>query len=117
MRHWISFLALVVMGIVAGCSSETAQTGKPGKDTEAASTAAGGPGEGNVAASVVPGSYEDWCDEHGVPESACTRCDASLVPAFQAVGDWDAEHGLPRSQCLKCDPTLEIVRPPQPEGK
>ena len=117
MKHWISFLALVVLSIMAaGCSRETTQTGKP-EDTEAASAAAGGSGDGHVAAGVVPGSYEDWCQEHGVPETACTRCDPSLVPAFRAVGDWDQEHGLPQSQCLKCNPNLKIERPPKPEGK
>ncbi len=69
------------------------------------------------SAGAVPGSYEDWCGEHSVPESKCTRCDASLVAAFQATGDWCNEHGLPESQCLKCNPELEIVRPPKPEGK
>ena len=117
MRHLISFLALVVLTIMAaGCSKETAQTGKPETSREAASNAASNPGEGH-AGNVAPGSYADWCEEHGVPETACTRCDPSLVPAFKAVGDWDEEHGLPKSQCLKCDPSLKIVRPPKPEGK
>ena len=65
---------------------------------------------------VVPGSYEDWCGEHGVPESQCTRCNPSLVPAFQATGDWCAEHGLPESQCRICNPDLRIERPARPSG-
>ena len=56
---------------------------------------------------------DDWCGEHNVPESQCTRCDASLVPAFKATGDWCDEHGLPKSQCLACDPALRIERPPE----
>lgn len=60
-----------------------------------------------------PGSYEDWCDEHYVPESQCTRCDKALIPVFKATGDWDDKHGLPKSQCLKCNPDLKIVRPPK----
>ncbi len=60
-----------------------------------------------------PGSYEDWCGEHGVPESQDTRCDKSLIPAFKAAGDWDEKHGLPKSQCKKCNPKLKIVRPPK----
>ena len=55
------------------------------------------------------------CGAHGVPEAFCTRCNASLVPAFKATGDWCAEHGIPESQCLKCDPNLKIVRPPKAE--
>lgn len=73
-------------------------------------------GETHAAAGVVPGSYEDWCGEHQVPESACTRCNPALIPAFKATNDWCAEHGLPESQCLACHPDLEIVRPPKPEG-
>ena len=62
---------------------------------------------------VKPGSHEDWCGEHAVPESQCTRCDPSLIAAFKATNDWCAEHGLPESQCLKCNPNLKIVRPPK----
>lgn len=60
-----------------------------------------------------PGSHEDWCGEHGVPESQDTRCNKKLIPAFKATGDWDEKHGLPKSQCKKCNPNLKIVRPPK----
>ena len=69
----------------------------------------------HAAAGVVPGSYEDWCGEHEVPESQCTRCNKDLIAAFQATGDWCAEHGLPESQCLACNPDLKIERPKKPE--
>jgi hypothetical protein len=62
---------------------------------------------------AVPGSHEDWCGEHGVAESQCTRCNPKLVSAFKATGDWCGDHGLPKSQCIKCDPNLKIVRPPK----
>lgn len=65
---------------------------------------------------AVPGSHDDWCGEHEVPESLCTRCNPSLVPAFKATGDWCEEHGLPKSQCLACNPDLEIERPPKAKG-
>lgn len=65
-------------------------------------------------ATAKPGSYDDWCEEHAVPESLCTRCNPRLTPAFKATGDWCEEHGLPESQCLKCNPGLKIVRPPKP---
>jgi hypothetical protein len=101
--------------LAAGCGSKEPGAGaRPAATQEAAAAPAG---EGHAAANVVPGSYEDWCAEHEVPESQCTRCDASLIPAFQAAGDWDAAHGLPKSQCMICDPQLKIVRPPKPEGK
>ena len=62
---------------------------------------------------VVPGSHEDWCAEHAVPESMCTRCNPSLVAAFKATGDWCPEHGVPESQCTLCNPSLKIERPPK----
>jgi hypothetical protein len=68
---------------------------------------------GHAPKGVVPGSHEDWCGEHAVPESLCTRCNPSLIPAFQATGDWCPEHGVPESQCLRCNPKLQIVRPPR----
>lgn len=49
----------------------------------------------------------DWCKEHVVPESVCTRCNASLVATFQEKGDWCKEHGLPESQCIECHPELK----------
>jgi hypothetical protein len=63
------------------------------------------------AADAVPGSHDDWCGEHAVPESQCSRCNPSLIPAFKATGDWCDEHGLPESQCLTCNPELVIERP------
>jgi hypothetical protein len=65
---------------------------------------------------VQPGSHEDWCGEHQVLESMCTRCNPSLIAAFKATGDWCEEHGLPESQCLNCSPELKIERPPKTGG-
>jgi hypothetical protein len=62
---------------------------------------------------VKPDSHEDWCGEHQVPESLCTRCNQSLITAFKATGDWCEEHGLPESQCLICNPDLKIERRPK----
>lgn len=67
----------------------------------------------HAAATVTPGSHEDWCGEHAVPESQCTLCNPSLSAAFKATGDWCGEHGLPESQCRKCNPELRIERPPK----
>ena len=69
---------------------------------------------GHAHAGAKPGTYEDWCGEHQVPESLCTRCNPSLVAAFKATGDWCEEHGLPESQCKICNPSLKIERPPRP---
>jgi len=65
----------------------------------------------HAAANVKPGSYEDWCEEHQLPESQCTLCNPALSAAFKATGDWCEEHGLPESHCRKCNPDLKITRP------
>ena len=44
------------------------------------------------------------CNEHGVLEAVCTKCNPALVPVFQAKGDWCAEHGFPESFCPICHP-------------
>jgi len=111
-RHSIILLACALLLGGCGGGSTSSQTG--GSETTGTSSPATSEGH---AANIVPGSYEDWCEDHQVPETQCTRCDPSLSAAFQAAGDWDAEHGLPMSQCLKCNPDLKIVRPPKPEGK
>ncbi len=68
---------------------------------------------GHAAPGAQAGTHADWCAEHAVPESLCTRCNPALVPAFKATNDWCAEHGLPESQCLVCNPDLKIERPPK----
>ncbi|MBL8768754.1 MAG: hypothetical protein JNL94_15370 [Planctomycetes bacterium] len=73
--------------------------------------------EPHASATAEPGSYEDWCGGHGVPESKCTRCNSALVASFKANNDWCAEHELPASQCVKCDPNRKAIRPPKPAGK
>lgn len=73
--------------------------------------------DGHAHAKVEPGSHEDWCDEHQVPESMCTRCNPELISAFKATNDWCSEHGLPESQCKLCNPNLKIERPPRKDAK
>lgn len=110
---------LAAVWLAGGCGSRgtasSASTSSAPAATETAPTT--GSKHGDAIAGIVPGSYEDWCDEHGVPETQCTRCDPSLIPAFQTANDWCADHGLPMSQCTIHDPNLKIVRPPKPEGK
>ncbi len=97
------------------------RTGRPSSDRAGGSSvdqAIDDEGSGyHAPAGAVTGSYEDWCGAHGVPESACTRCDPSLIPAFKATHDWCDEHGLPESQCKACNPDLVIARPPKPEAR
>ncbi|MFO0554496.1 MAG: hypothetical protein U0271_39315 [Polyangiaceae bacterium] len=105
-RRFILLLALTFASLSA-CSNT-----KDGP--KASAEASSRPAKAHAATSVVPGSYDDWCDEHGVPESKCTRCNPKLIPAFKAMDDWCEEHQMPESQCTACNPNLEIVRPPKP---
>lgn len=84
-----------------------------GCDKPSPRSAAGSPPADSVASAAqessgsIPVDWSlGWCDGHGVPESVCTRCDASLSERFQAAGDWCREHGLPESQCAQCHPDV-----------
>ncbi len=64
-------------------------------------------GHGAYAKKFIPSKLpagDEWCSEHGVPESLCTRCNSSLIPKFKETGDWCGGHDLPESQCLICNP-------------
>ena len=104
----ISFVVVSLTLSLSACKEEGG--GDPAPARAAAEPA--GSGE-HAAAGVTPGSHEDWCGEHAVPESQCTRCNPDLTAAFKATGDWCEEHGLPESQCTRCNPDLTIVRPPK----
>ena len=116
MKSAIVWSAAVSALLLVGCGGRGGDEAPRSSTAETEAPASPPTGEGHATAEVVPGSYEDWCAEHEVAETQCTRCDPSLIPAFQASGDWDAEHGLPLSQCRIHDPNLKIVRPPKPEG-
>ena len=49
---------------------------------------------------------DDWCAEHGVPESQCVECDPALLPRPKAHG-WCKTHGV--SDCPLCNPELAQV--------
>ncbi|GMV17562.1 MAG: hypothetical protein IPM35_01435 [Myxococcales bacterium] len=93
----------LVAALALGCSKKKAPGAAPAPSTSPQHAQAG----------AKPGSHEDWCTEHDVPESQCTLCNPSLSAAFKATGDWCAEHGLPESHCRKCHPDLKLVRPPK----
>ncbi len=97
-------LLLLVLGLLlTACSKPKAEP-------------APSPSASHASTSIKPGTYEDWCEEHQVPESQCTRCNPKLAAAFKASGDWCEEHGLPESHCTKCNPNLKIPRPPKSTG-
>ena len=103
----ILFLSLA-LGTISGCSKEERSSSKAAPTQKESS-----PEKGHAPTGVKPGSHEDWCEEHQVPESQCTRCNPDLIPAFKATNDWCPEHGVPESQCKICNPELVIKRPPK----
>ncbi len=79
---------------------DTDHTALPSGGTDFATATPLGPETSPVAIDMSKG----WCGGHGVPESVCTRCDASLIPRFKDANDWCTGHGLPESQCELCNP-------------
>lgn len=99
---FVMFTLCAVLPLSACSKSDAKASAEPATDA---------PEAGHAAANVKPGSHEDWCGEHQVPESQCSLCNPTLSAAFKATGDWCAEHGLPESHCRKCNPDLKIIRP------
>jgi len=69
-------------------------------------------GDASAEVTAETGISSDWCVEHGVPESVCTRCNSSLIPKFKANGDWCEEHQLPESQDRLCNPGSSFAQEP-----
>jgi cobalt-zinc-cadmium efflux system membrane fusion protein len=44
------------------------------------------------------------CQEHGIQEAICTKCNPSLIPVFRAKKNFCEEHGFPKSACPICYP-------------
>lgn len=110
MRTILVASTILCSSLLFGCDNDSASTSAPSGKSTTASTSHE---HEHAPAGVEPGSYEDWCGEHQVPESECTRCNPALEAAFKATGDWCAEHELPESQCKRCNPGLTIERPPR----
>ena len=109
-RLWIQLGLIATLAILwTGC-------GKGASTGEASGAKAAPTTTQHAAKGVQAGSHEDWCEEHQVPESLCTRCNPSLIAAFKATNDWCEEHGVPESQCRTCNPNLKIERPSKKGG-
>jgi hypothetical protein len=96
-----------------GCSDDAS---KPASTSETSAPALEKPKAPLLTKPVIA----DWCKEHGVPESICTRCNDSLIAGFKAKGDWCTAHALPESQCIACHPELEAkfkAMAPPTEGR
>ena len=78
-------------------TKETPKAEQPkGKPVQVAQAKAGGHDHGGW-----------WCDEHGVPEEICGRCNAKYAAECQKKGDWCKKHDRPDSQCFLCHPEKE----------
>ena len=112
----ISVILLAIGAIVGfwigGSTQDIGVASRPGDHAHIETTA-------NVEAgghdhSAHETSPADWCTEHWVPESECTRCNPELVETFRSRGDWCGEHGNPESHCRKCNPRLTFLQEPRP---
>ena len=71
--------------------------------------------ESAASTTKVAASEGAFCEEHGVLEAVCTKCNPKLIPVFQAKGDWCPEHGFPMSFCPVHHP--ELGGRPAEDGK
>ena len=53
-------------------------------------------------------AQDDWCSEHGVPESQCVECRPDLMPRPKAFG-WCKKHGV--HECPLCHPEVAETKP------
>lgn len=103
-------IPFLLLALTSACKEDSASKSAPENTKRSAKT---DDDHEHAPSGVKPGSHEDWCTEHAVPESQCTRCNAELIPAFKATNDWCEEHQLPLSQDKVHDPDLVITRPPE----
>jgi cobalt-zinc-cadmium efflux system membrane fusion protein len=61
----------------------------------------------NTQTTAAAAETADWCAEHEIPESICTKCNKKLIADFKKKGDWCKEHDLPESHCTICNPDVK----------
>jgi hypothetical protein len=110
---WMALMLGIAVAFLSGCgqsASAPAQAEKPG--------AAHDDKEHVAAADKESRDHSGWwCNEHGVPEDACARCNSKVAAEFQKQGDWCKEHDRPDSQCFECHPELQAKFAAQYEAK
>jgi cobalt-zinc-cadmium efflux system membrane fusion protein len=62
------------------------------------------------AAKQTKANTVDWCAEHRVPESECTKCNPNQIESFKAKHDWCGGHNVPESHCYLCNPGLKFAQ-------
>jgi hypothetical protein len=83
----ISFAALAVIVIAAGCGQQAAPVAPP-----------------QAEAHQHEHSVNGWCIEHEVPEDICSLCNKKVADQCKKDGDWCKEHDRAESQCFICNP-------------
>jgi len=96
-------IGMFVTTLMTGGCERSSKAPPTAGETQEQKTAVEKPKE----ALIKKANVKDWCPEHGVPESICTRCNAALIADFKQKGDWCAKHDLPDSQCFECHPELK----------
>jgi hypothetical protein len=97
-----SILTLLLFGIL-GCGSSDSQKSqakdKGGKESANQSA------QSKVKEEAGDSKHSGWwCDEHGVPESECSACNAKVAAEFKKKGDWCDKHDRAMSQCFVGNP-------------
>ena len=117
-RTGVCYLGMLACAaLLAGCGNAPAAKTKTGDE----------PAKTAEAAKTAHPEHGEWCDEHGMPEAICVKCNPKLAEDFKKNGDWCKDHDRPDSQCFVCHPELEAKfaaqyeakfgkTPPKPEG-
>ena len=84
----LSSILFLVLGIAIGYLLESGGSNSAGQQHADGHAEHTGPAlqtdNGHDLGGGAEASSGDWCSEHRVPESACTRCRPELAAAFQA---------------------------------
>jgi cobalt-zinc-cadmium efflux system membrane fusion protein len=96
-------LAATIAVTIASCESS---------NSSKSPTVSHGPGDGHNHGSNAPAI--DWCPEHRVPESECTRCHPERADQWKSrPGMWCEEHGVPEPHCYQCHPDIKFSQEQQ----
>ncbi len=94
---------ILLVGLMASCSNQ-----QSADKAEIVHGEGDGHDHGTSTGHASDTTLSNWCVEHAVPESNCTRCHPELIDGFKERNDWCAEHGIPESNCRLCNPALRF---------
>jgi cobalt-zinc-cadmium efflux system membrane fusion protein len=116
MKQGLIYVSILVLTVVVLALVNCGGAGEMGENAATLEAEAGheghnhGPGQHGKTASLPTEEKPllDWCYEHSVPESQCTKCNPGLIEQFKATGDWCVGHALPESHCRLCNPGIRF---------